>query len=133
MLKNRLYTIAFISWMSLVAYSCLTSFSGDDVPSFNLPHMDKVVHFGFYFVGAILGTMALRELSKSKIPIKKVLFVILVVVIVFGMIIEVVQEQYTLDREGDMLDVLANSFGAICGALCMKSLFSGKTRLKWEN
>ncbi len=133
MLKNWLYTIAFTSWMSLVAYSCLTSFSGEDIPSFNLPHIDKVVHFGFYFVGAILGTMALRELSKSKIPLKKVLLIILVMVIVFGMIIEVLQQEYTLDREGDMFDVLANSLGAVCGSLCMKSLFSGKTRLKWEN
>ncbi len=128
-----MYSITFVSWMLLVAYSCLTSFSGDDLPSFNIPHIDKVVHFGFYFIGAILGTMALREVSKGKISLKKGLFVILMVVIVFGMIIEVLQHAYTLDREGDIFDVLANSFGAVCGVLGMKSLFSGKTGLKWAN
>ena len=128
-----MYSITFVSWMLLVAYSCLTSFSGDDLPSFNIPHIDKVVHFGFYFIGAILGTMALREVSKGEISLKKGLFVILMVVIVFGMIIEVLQHAYTLDREGDIFDVLANSFGAVCGVLGMKSLFSGKTGLKWAN
>lgn len=50
----------------------------------------------------------------------------------FGVIIEVIQEAFTLNRQGDVLDALANSLGAISAAGLLKYVFSKQQALKWK-
>lgn len=133
MLKDRKYTIAFISWMVFITFSSLSSFEGTNTLRFNIPHLDKAVHFVFYFIAAVLGTFFVRESTKGIIPLYKTLWSVVFGAIVFGIIIEVFQHSFTANREGDLFDVLANSLGAISGTLVMKSLFSSERRLKWKN
>ena len=52
--------------------------------------------------------------------------------ICFGVIIEVIQDVFTLNRTGDVIDALANSAGAICAAGAVKYLFSTQRTLNWE-
>jgi glycopeptide antibiotics resistance protein len=42
--------------------------------------------------------------------------------IIYGMIIEVLQYTLTVNRQGDIMDALANSMGAIVGLMLTKSL-----------
>lgn len=132
-LKDRKYTIAFISWMVFITFSSLFSFEDTDTSRFNIPHLDKAVHFIFYFVAAVLATFFVRESTKGIFPLYKTLWSVVLGAIIFGMIIEVFQHTFTTDREADLFDALANSLGAISGTLVMKSFFSSETRLKWKN
>ncbi len=132
MLKQNIFPIAYIGWMVFVTWSSLFSFSGDDLPVFQIPHLDKLVHFTFYFVAVILGTMAIRGKKAEKISLGKSLLVMVVAMIFFGILIEVIQGVYTLDRMGDKYDALANSIGAVSGALVLKFVFSDSCRLKWK-
>lgn len=118
--------------MVFVTWSSLTSFSDNEIPLFEIPHFDKLVHFTFYFVAVLLGVMALREKNNSAINLKRALTIIVLSMILFGMLIEVVQYSFTLDRSGDKYDVLANSIGAIGGFLAIKLLFSSRLGLKWK-
>ena len=52
--------------------------------------------------------------------------------ICFGVIIEVIQHEFTLNRDGNIFDALANSVGALCGVGAVKYLFSKLRTLKWE-
>lgn len=119
--------MAFITWASL------STISEDDTPDINIPHFDKVVHFGFYFGAVVLGAFFVRETTLGEFHKVKTLLYVALGAIFFGIIIEVLQDSYTLDRQGDLFDALANSFGAIIGALAMYWLFSGPKRLKWKN
>ncbi|MFS4493345.1 VanZ family protein [Maribacter sp. 2308TA10-17] len=132
MLKKPFFTIAFISWMMFVTFSSLFSFSGIDTPGLEIPHLDKVVHFTFYFVACVLGVLFLRERTSGKITLKKALIIMLLVTIAFGILMEVLQYTLTTERTGDILDGLANTAGSFCGAVAMKFYFSRERSLKWK-
>lgn len=133
MLKSKLATIGFISWMVFVASLSLFSFSKGTfyVPRFQ--GIDKVVHFVFYCVAAILGGLALREQRKQRIGFLSASVVIGSFLISFGTIIEILQEYTTLTRKGDVFDMLANTIGVITGILLLKLYFSCRPQLKWKN
>lgn len=118
--------------MGFVTFSSLYTFKGVYAPRFAIPHADKLVHFTFYFVACFLGMYFLREQTKGRIPFKNALVKMVVFTICFGAIIEVIQYLFTLTRTGDFLDFLANSIGAICGAVLVNFRFAGQRRVKWK-
>lgn len=132
MLKKNKYTIAFISWMMFVTWSSLFSFSDDSLPSFNIPHLDKLVHFTFYFVAVMLGVLFFRERTKGEMMLRKTLVINFFSMVVFGIVIEVIQHVFALSRMGDIFDALSNSIGALCGAWTIKFLFSRERWLNWK-
>ncbi|MEB8328765.1 VanZ family protein [Flavobacteriaceae bacterium KMM 6897] len=95
--------------------------------------MDKLVHFAFYFMAALLGALSIRERTQGKSGLNKSILLILGAVVFYGIVIEVVQSEFTVAREGDVFDVMANTLGALLGTLTIKLLFSGKRQLKWKN
>ena len=118
--------------MVCVTLLSLISFKGSDVlPTFNIPHMDKLVHMGFYFGTTVTGILFVRERFKDVASLRKTVIWVAGFSILYGIIIEVLQSVYTLDREGDVLDVMANVMGALLGAFLMKFVFSGKSPLRW--
>ncbi len=133
MLKNSKYTIAFLGWMAFVTFSSLVSFSDTDAADIDIPNLDKVVHFSFYFGAAFLAVLFIRERTKGGMELRRAVLFAVVGAIIYGIIIEVLQYSFTADRHGDILDALANSVGAILGSLAVKSLFSKERWLKWEN
>lgn len=74
----------------------------------------------------------LREITRGKMKFKKAIVLMVLSMICFGLIIEVMQYMFTLNRRGDFLDGLANSVGATCGAGVVKYLFSERRKLKWK-
>ncbi len=119
--------MAFVTWASL------STFPDDGTPNIDIPNFDKVVHFCFYFGAAVLGTLFIRESFLGEFPLARTLIFVTLGAIIFGILIEVLQHSFTLDRQGDPFDALANSCGAILGALAMKWLFSRPKGLKWKN
>ena len=130
---RRIFTPAFYGWLLLITVLSLLSFPDDPDGGLNIPHMDKAVHFIFYFVMAILGGLYLREASKKTISLPKGLIMSLLFAVIYGMIIEVIQSTLTDYRSGELEDILANSLGAIAGVLLLKYLFSGKRQQNWKH
>jgi len=113
-----------------VTFSSLFSLSDVGASRFNIPHIDKAVHFTFYSVMVFLGYLAFSK-GKTKNSIKsKLLWNIVLFAICYGIIIEVLQHVATSDRHGDLLDALANSIGAIVGMLVVRILFFRTPSLK---
>lgn len=133
MLKKPFFTLAFLGWLVFITFSSLYSFSGIDTDSFNIPYGDKLVHFTFYFVAAVLGVFFLREQRQWKLTQKKAMGIILVLTIVFGIIIEVIQHTLTVSREGDVFDALANTLGSFCGIFIVNVFFLRMGFMKWES
>ncbi|MEH6761302.1 MAG: VanZ family protein [Maribacter arcticus] len=128
--KNVIYKVLFISWMMFVTFFSLFSFSDLDTSRFDIPHMDKAVHFTFYFVMVLLAFLASIKKELQVNGMLKLLWYIVLFAIVYGIIIEVIQHVATDNRHGDPLDVLANSIGAIVGMLVIRFLFFRKPSLK---
>ena len=133
MLKKHLFALSFISWMVLVTLLSLFSFSSDTMGMINIPHFDKLVHFIFYLVATFLCYAFLWEVGRNRLSTVKAMGIAICFAILYGIVIEVIQSELTLTREGDFLDILANSLGAIFAAGVIKFLFSGKRWLKWKN
>jgi len=128
--KNLIYKVLFISWMMFVTFFSLFSFSDLDTSRFDIPHMDKAVHFTFYFVMVLLAFLASIKKELQVNGMLKLLWYIVLFAIVYGIIIEVIQHVATDNRHGDPLDILANSIGAIVGMLVIRFLFFRKPSLK---
>ncbi|WP_420602799.1 VanZ family protein [Flagellimonas sp.] len=134
MLKNYIYTVLFISWVLFITTLSLFSFSGLDLDAgkLNIPYADKVTHFFFYTIFAILGCLFLRERTKGSLGLNKTINLMVFVAIFYGMLIEVLQYTLTTDRMAEFGDVLANTFGAIVGVSLIKWYFSKERPLKWK-
>ncbi|WP_422084220.1 VanZ family protein [Ulvibacterium sp.] len=102
------------------------------MPNIQIPHLDKIIHFTFYFVAAILGLFSFRKRIKSGTSLLKIITGLFLCLVVFGIIIEVIQQRYTMTRAGDVFDALANTIGALIGGLTAKMIFSSKKRLNWK-
>ena len=83
-----------------------------DAESLNIPHKDKLVHFGMYFGMAFLlmldTTLDLSHFLKQIIAIGFSIF--------YGGLMEVFQS-FIPNRSADWWDVLANATGAVAGAI----------------
>jgi VanZ family protein len=128
--KNLIYKVLFISWMMFVTFFSLFSFSDLDTSRFDIPHMDKAVHFTFYFVMVLLAFLASIKKELQVNGTLKLLWYIVLFAIVYGIIIEAIQHMATDNRHGDPLDAIANSTGAIVGMLVLRFLFFRKPLLK---
>jgi len=113
-----------------VAFLSLFSFSGTDLPSVSIPHIDKLVHFTFYFVASVLGALSLKEYSSSSKIGMKVVWYLVLALIVYGILIEVLQSKFTTTRSGEILDFVANTIGVFAGIAVARFLFFKKGILK---
>lgn len=120
----------FISWMVFITLFSLLSFSGVQTSHYNIPHLDKAVHFTFYFVMVLLAFLAKSNRVWKGFESLKLLWAIVLFAIGYGIIIEIIQDVATVAREGDPWDALANSLGAISGILFIRLLFLRKQSLK---
>lgn len=93
------------------------------VPSFSqntIPHMDKVLHFGAYFVIA-----GLALLSRFWPHPKAAGRMTLITVIILGVVVELLQGMMAVGRSASIADAIANSLGA-CLAFSLWYVFSGR-------
>ena len=118
--------------MALITFLSLFNFSDYDTVEFEIPFMDKAVHFCFYFVANILGCLFIRERWRGEIPMRRTLIVMAFFLVLFGLIIEVIQSVYTLNRSGEIMDIIANMAGILISSVFISFLFSSKRGLKWK-
>ena len=118
MLNKKIFFLLAILWTLVVTFLSLASL-GDVGSSIKVPYKDKFVHFTFYLMFVILWSLFFKE---SKYNYK-----ILFAAIGYGIAMEICQKLFTTTRTADVLDVLANSTGAIVGLLIITKIFNNKT------
>lgn len=103
-------------WTALVAYLSLVR-SGK-IPQIDIQNIDKIIHLIFYFALTLLWFLFLKKHINSPNNGKS-LSISFVFSIVFGIIIEFIQEFYTATRQADAFDVLANATGSILAVIAI--------------
>jgi VanZ family protein len=78
--------------------------------------MDKIVHFCFHFGFTFSWILFFKKELKGKTPDDyKAYFISFIFSVFFGITIEVLQSVLTTTRASDVIDVLANTIGALFG------------------
>jgi VanZ family protein len=122
-LNKKTYFLLAISWTVIVTVLSLITISSDIGSSINFENKDKYVHFTFYFVFVVLWFLYAKRKNISF----KTKFIVLFSAIGYGVLMEICQGVFTKTRTADILDVVANSLGAISGLLLVIFLNNKKT------
>lgn len=111
--QNLLLGVSFI-WMAVIFILCTMPSQEIPNPGINLPHLDKVVHFGMFF---ILSLLMRQGFECWKYRNLKTIYVITIgVSLLYGGLIEILQYSF-FNRGGDVWDLLADIAGAAAGCL----------------
>ena len=117
-MRNKFFFSIALFWSILITILSLVTLNdiGKSIP---IPFKDKYVHACFYFGFVFLW---MNYFNTKKIHP----FSIVVFAIIYGAVIEILQETLTITRQGDFFDVLANSVGAFLGMYVFKTCFKIK-------
>ena len=110
-----------LAWALLIAFLCLTP--GKALPAWewaDLLRVDKVVHMGMFGVLTVLVARGLRGRPTNEFPLPKLLLIAGVVSVLYGASMEALQEIPGLNRRGDVIDLIANTAGAVAGAFWLR-------------
>ena len=114
-MKNKLLWRNII-WAIIIFVLC--SIPGNDLPktsALSIPHFDKIVHFGMFFV---MGIFLFSEISiQTKLKRISITSIILLMIAIYGATIEYLQQNYFINRSGDYLDLLADVLGGIIAVI----------------
>lgn len=111
MLNKKLIAII---WNVIILIMCLVNLSNiNEVKKISIPNLDKVVHFMFYTTSAFLWCWAL--LNKKTKTHKLNLILIVLSLVLFGLVIEFLQDVMPNQRSFEWLDVLCNTLGVLFG------------------
>ena len=111
-----------IIWFILIFIAC--AMPGKDIPHVSFLEMlafDKWVHAGIFF---ILVVLIMRSMKLAYVRVAHITAALsaLAISITYGGLLEIMQGTLFRDRSADLYDFIANSFGAICGALLYRKL-----------
>ena len=85
-----------------------------DLPKIDFPFLDKIIHVLLYMALAVIWLLFEYMGNKARISLKTMVLV-LVFCFIYGIIIEVIQDQFTAFRKADPMDALANLVGVLVG------------------
>lgn len=95
----------------IILFFTLSPKGPDSLPLIDIPHFDKIGHFGLFFILSIFLFLAV---SNTK---RKITWLVTIGYCSFlGVLTEYVQTKIE-GRSGDIMDFIADMLGGICGAL----------------
>ncbi len=111
-MRKKIYFWGAILWTIFVVVSSLISFSKAPKVFSEFGSYDKLIHFVFYFVFVFLWGNFVFVAKKIQ---NRTLFLIFVLALILGGLMEVCQELFTEKRTADIYDMFANFVGALAG------------------
>lgn len=119
--------IPAIVYTGIITYLSLVNLSDTSVGGWGVS--DKVLHAVAYF-GMALVWLVFYVLNYQPSTFLRKIIVVCLLVVAFGIIIEVLQNELTSYRELDLLDMLANTSGVILAGVLIKINIGSLMRLK---
>ena len=117
--KRRVYVLLLMSvvWAILIFVVCMMP-SGR-VPKVGIPYMDKVFHFGVFFVQSVL--LSLLPNIRTKSGYFRIILLSTLPAFVYGGLIEILQSRY-FGRTGEWGDLIADVAGGLAGAMAYPAM-----------
>ena len=113
------WSACVVVWFAVLFYLS----HGDKIPDAGLeiPHLDKVAHFGYFFGGGGLLAAALFFRERS-MPWSRLILIVTVVLSLVGVFDEWHQSWFESRTGNDVFDWLADTLGAFCGAVVFRKV-----------
>lgn len=105
MIKNNKFSI--IASLVILYLSLANARTFERFGLFDIPYLDKMVHFGLYFS---FMTVIIIE-HRNYFDNTRKLIIVALFPLIFGSIIELLQSGLTTTRKADILDIIFNSAG----------------------
>ncbi|MFT7203900.1 MAG: VanZ family protein [Algoriphagus sp.] len=109
--KRSLFTILVLGWSIIILFFTLSPKGPDSLPLIDIPHFDKVGHFGIFFILSMFLFLAASNITK-----KKTWLITICYCAFLGFLTEYLQTKIE-GRTGDIMDFIADMLGGLCGAL----------------
>lgn len=125
MIKNNKFSI--IVSIVILYLSLANAKTFESTGLFDIPYLDKIVHFGLYFS---FMTVIIVE-HRNYFDNTRKLILIAFIPLIFGSVIELLQAGLTTTRSADILDIIFNSAGVAVSLffwLFIKPYYKGKIR-----
>jgi VanZ family protein len=107
MVKKNIFSFLIALVILFLSFTGQETFNKLNIP--HIPHLDKIVHSGMYFVF----TLTLIFENRSLLTNVKNYLILATIPIFFGTLIEFLQTLLTRTRTGDFFDVCFNVVGVI--------------------
>lgn len=110
-----------VLWLAIITVMCLMP--PQNLPGkslWRIPHFDKMVHFGMYFILAVLMVRPLRMVQL------RIWMTTIITSVVVGGLIEILQFAVTSMRSANWGDFGADVAGAIIGLVSYRFLIKGQ-------
>lgn len=104
-----------ILWALVIFTLCALPSEDIPDPHLNIPHLDKIVHFGMFFIMSLL--IAFPFEWYTSFSLKQIYMIAVLVALGYGGLIEILQH-YFFHRGGDVWDLLADVAGGVAGCVC---------------
>ena len=113
-INKRTFVLLILSivWAIIIFILCTMPASG--LPKIKLPYIDKVVHFGVFFVQSVL--LSFLFSFRTRKSYFQIILLSTLMAFVYGGIIEILQNN-VFDRTGDVYDLIADVLGGFAGAV----------------
>jgi di/tricarboxylate transporter len=121
-LKHQLPALA---WAIFIMVLCTTSTSNDSFVNQELLGIETD-KWGHAFIFAVLVFFIMLGLIKTwrfSFLLVKIRIISVIIAILYGVVVELVQHFYTVDRTGDFNDFIADIIGSFCGWLMFYSVY----------
>lgn len=87
-----------------------------------VPYEDKILHFVFYGIFSFLLIRALLIYYKNSRPSWLLALATFIIIFLFGMTLEIIQDKFTSYRQGDVLDMVFNLGGCLFAILLVLTI-----------
>lgn len=111
MIRNNKFSV--IVSLIILYLSLANAKTFEQAGFFEIPYLDKFVHFGLYFCFMTVIILEHRTFFDNT----RKLILIALIPFVFGSIIELLQSGVTATRKADVLDIMFNSAGIVAAIL----------------
>jgi len=105
MIKKNIFTI--ITSLVILYLSLAGSLTINRINFINISFMDKIGHFGLYFI--LMAVIILEH--RNSFNNTRQLLLIALIPLFFGLLMELTQLYFTADRKGEILDAVSNCAG----------------------
>lgn len=125
------FSVGALAWTIAITILSLIELKGPQVLHFS--YADKLIHGIIYFAFTIAWFLAFSKGVTNEVLKKNALVISAVFALMYGVIIEIIQETLVTNRQGDWQDALANTTGIIFAIFIIKWFIAKNRKLKTQN
>ncbi len=124
-MHKNLYLL--LASLLIVFLTIISLKESDGLPSDLIPFLDKVLHISAYILLTVLWSKYATKLS-PKTNLNRNLSVVVILLTVYGIVIEVLQSRLTTTRISEIGDIMANLLGIVFGIIIFKYINKHKIK-----